>query len=203
MTPLHSPACSALPTGASTLSPRDAQGAVRSRLNRRMVEALAVACTAQARLPTPLGELLLARTPRGLAGVWFSGQKDHPGMLPALCTPDDPLLGEAARQLAAYFRGEAVRFDIALDLVGTAFQRAVWHSLASIERGATATYGDVARRIGSPTAVRAVGGAVGRNPVSVIVPCHRVLGANGTLTGYAGGLDRKSALLRLEGIAVA
>ena len=93
-----------------------------------------------------------------------------------------------------------MRFDAALDLIGTPFQRAVWQALSTIERGTTATYGEIAHRIGSPAAVRAVGAAIGLNPVSVIVPCHRVIGADGMLTGYAGGLDRKLALLQLEGV---
>ena len=193
-------------TGAPALRPIDTQrsevdaGAARLRRGRRSAAAFATACSAQCRLQTPLGELLLARTPRGLSGVWFDGQKDHPGELPATEAPGDPLLLDVARQLAAYFRGEAVRFDAALDLIGTPFQRAVWQALAAIERGTTASYGEVARRIGSPAAMRAVGAAIGLNPVSLIVPCHRVIGANGSLTGYAGGLDRKLALLRLEGV---
>ncbi len=144
--------------------------------------------------------MLLARTPRGLAGAWFEGQKDHPGTLPAPVVRDDPLLAAVARRLVAYFSGdEAGVHDSPLDLLGTPFQRAVWQALRGIARGATASYGEIARRVGAPAAVRAVGAAVGRNPVSVIVPCHRVIGAGGALTGYAGGLERKAALLRLEG----
>ncbi|HAL40009.1 MAG TPA: cysteine methyltransferase, partial [Polaromonas sp.] len=99
-----------------------------------------------------------------------------------------------------YFAGQRNRFEVPLDLAcGTAFQQSVWQALLAIPYGRTASYGEVSRRIGKPTAVRAVGAAVGRNPVSIIVPCHRVMGANGSLTGYAGGLDRKTALLKLEG----
>ena len=111
---------------------------------------------------------------------------------------DDPLLADAARQLRAYFAGQSESFDLALDLQGTAFQRSVWAELLRIETGSTCTYGDIAHRLGAPTASRAVGAAVGRNPVSIIVPCHRVVGSTGSLTGYAGGLHRKTELLRIE-----
>ena len=155
-------------------------------------------CTAQCRITSPLGTLLLARTEAGLAGAWFEDQRHHPVEIDAVERPDDPLLAVAAEQLRAYFAGEACDFDVALDLQGTAFQRAVWAELLRIAPGATRSYGDIARRLGAPTASRAVGAAVGRNPVSIIVPCHRVVGSSGALTGYAGGLDRKTALLRLE-----
>jgi methylated-DNA-[protein]-cysteine S-methyltransferase len=112
--------------------------------------------------------------------------------------PAHPLLAAAIVQLGAYWRGAIAGFDLPLDPRGTAFQQAVWQQLRAIPCGSTATYGAIAARAGSAGAVRAVGAAVGRNPVSVIVPCHRVLGADGSLTGYAGGLDRKRALLRLE-----
>ena len=111
---------------------------------------------------------------------------------------DDPLLAAAARQLHAYFAGESDAFDVPLDLQGTAFQRAVWDELLRIAPGSTCSYGDIARRLGPPSASRAVGAAVGSNPVSIIVPCHRVVGSSGSLTGYAGGLDRKTSLLRIE-----
>jgi len=159
------------------------------------------ACTAQATVESPLGPMLLARTGDGLAGVWFEGQKDHPGALAAPERPNDPLLRAAASQLANYFAGHSQRFDLVLDLHGTPFQRSVWHVLLGIASGRTCSYGDIARQLGSPQAVRAVGAAVGKNPVSVIVPCHRVIGSGGDLTGYAGGLDRKRALLSLEGAA--
>lgn len=155
-------------------------------------------CTAHATIPTPLGAVLIARTARGLAGVWFEGQKHHPGGLVAPEQPDDELLLRASVQLQAYFAGERARFDLPLDLHGTAFQRGVWHALLAIPTGGTTSYGVIAKALGCPSAVRAVGGAIGRNPVSVIVPCHRVVGTDGTLTGYAGGIDRKHALLALE-----
>ena len=156
------------------------------------------ACSAQATVASPLGPILLARTAKGLAGAWFEGQKHHPGTLVAPELPDDPLLASAAKQLRAYFAGESARFDVPLDLQGTPFQRAVWQALLCIAPGALSSYGAIAATIGSPSAVRAVGGAVGRNPVSVIVPCHRVVGRDGSMTGYAGGVQRKQALLALE-----
>ena len=161
------------------------------------------ACTAQATIATPLGALLLARTERGLAGAWFEGQKHHPGPIAAAQRPSDALLRRAADQLLAYFDGAADRFDLPLDVHGTPFQRAVWQALLAIPPGRTRSYGEIAKALAAPSAVRAVGGAVGRNPVSVIVPCHRVVGSDGSLTGYAGGVDRKRALLELERAAVA
>lgn len=163
---------------------------------------LAAACTAQTTVQSPLGPVLLARTARGIAGAWFDGQKAHPGPLAAPRRDDDPLLREAATQLLDYLAGRRERFDVALDLDhGTPFQRAVWQALQGIARGSTTSYGAIARDLGRAPAVRAVGAAVGRNPLSVIVPCHRVLGTDGSLTGYAGGLARKRALLHLEGVA--
>jgi len=160
---------------------------------------IAMHCTAQAHLPSPLGPILLARTEAGLAGAWFEAQKWHPEPLDAPERPDDPLLQLAAQQIAEYFAGERSHFELPLDLHGTDFQRSVWQALCHIEAGGTQSYAAVARSLGSPQAVRAVGAAVGRNPVSVIVPCHRVVGTDGSLTGYAGGLERKRALLALEG----
>lgn len=154
--------------------------------------------TAQMRYASPLGSLLLVRTADGLAGAWFEAQKHHPEPIDAPLRDDDPLLRSAAMQLAAYFDGRSIGFDVPLDLVGTPFQVGVWRELLAIEPGHTCTYGAIARKLGQPTAGRAVGAAVGRNPISVIVPCHRVVGSDGTLTGYAGGLERKTALLRLE-----
>ena len=159
------------------------------------------ACTAQTTVATPLGKLLLVRTAKGLAGAWFEGQKHHPEPLTAASRPDDDLLRRAADQIHAYFAGERDRFDLPLDLHGTAFQRSVWNQLLAIPASGTTSYGAIAKALGSASAVRAVGGAVGRNPVSVIVPCHRVVGTDGSLTGYAGGVDRKRALLALEGVS--
>jgi methylated-DNA-[protein]-cysteine S-methyltransferase len=165
------------------------------------LQQLAGACTAQTTVDTPLGPMLLARSEQGLLGAWFEGQKAHPGALAAPRRDDDPLLREAATQIGDYLAGRRDGFTLALDLRGTDFQCEVWRALRCIARGSTTSYGAIARGIGSPRAVRAVGAAVGRNPLSVLVPCHRVLGGDGSLTGYAGGLARKRALLRLEGIA--
>lgn len=112
--------------------------------------------------------------------------------------PDDSAFADAVDQLSAYFAGERTEFDLELDMVGTQFQRRVWDALQTIPYGETCTYGEIARQIGSPSASRAVGLANGHNPIGIIVPCHRVIGANGSLTGYGGGLDRKRALLELE-----
>ncbi len=161
-------------------------------------DSIARACTAQTTLATPLGELLLVRTHKGLAGAWFEGQKHHPEPLAAVHRPDDELLRRAADQLREYFSGERDHFELPLDLHGTAFQRAVWAQLLAIPAAGTTSYGAIATALANASAVRAVGGAVGRNPLSVIVPCHRVVGTDGSMTGYAGGLDRKRALLELE-----
>jgi methylated-DNA-[protein]-cysteine S-methyltransferase len=107
-------------------------------------------------------------------------------------------LREAARQLDGYFRGERTAFDLALDPEGTAFEKEVWRALAGIPYGATSTYGAIAHRLGKPNASRAVGAANGRNPIAIVIPCHRVIGADGSLTGYGGGLERKRFLLDLE-----
>ncbi len=145
-----------------------------------------------------LGEILLARTSAGLGGLWFSGQKNHPGKLSAPESHQDDVLLQAGEQLRAYFAGRRSGFEVTLDLIGTPFQKSVWSALLAIAPGQTCSYTDIAQQVGRPQAVRAVGAAVGKNPVSVIVPCHRVVGARGDLTGYAGGLDRKAALLALE-----
>jgi len=155
---------------------------------------------------SPLGPLLLAATPLGLSGVWFMDQRHLPaeGQIQDW-TPDqdNAILSTAAAQLTAYFEQRLDRFDLPLDLsAGTAFQSSVWRALLDIPFGQTRSYGELARAIGKPAAVRAVGAAIGRNPLGIVVPCHRVVGAQGALTGYAGGLDRKAALLRLEGALI-
>ncbi|EGI77618.1 methylated-DNA--[protein]-cysteine S-methyltransferase [Hylemonella gracilis] len=149
-------------------------------------------------LDTPLGAVLIARNADGLSGLWFEGQKYHPGTLAAPRRDDDALLTEAVINLCDYFVGKPLR-ALPLSPSGTPFQQAVWRALLAIPAGTTLSYGELARRVGRPQAVRAAAAAVGRNPLSVIIPCHRVLGADGALTGYAGGLHRKQALLTLEG----
>jgi methylated-DNA-[protein]-cysteine S-methyltransferase len=156
----------------------------------------------QARYESPLGTMIVAATARGLAGVWFEGQRHMPDNARWPEQPEHPILRKAMQQLGEYFAGRRANFDLPLDLQGgTAFQRCVWDALLAIPRGGTTSYGMLSRRIGQPAAVRAVGAAVGRNPLSIVVPCHRVVGADGSLTGYAGGLERKTALLQLEGAA--
>lgn len=154
---------------------------------------------AQTRFDSPLGPLTAAATEHGLAGLWFDDQAHHPGPLAAPHDPKQRWLAQARDELAAYWNGAATRFRVPLDLQGTAFQQTVWRELLGIAPGATRCYRDIAEQAGAPAAVRAVGAAVGRNPVSIIVPCHRVIGRDGSLTGYAGGLPRKTALLQLEG----
>ncbi len=149
------------------------------------------------------GNLYLAATPQGLAGVWFTDQRHVPDVANWQRCEDvneQHILKEAQQQLQAYFAGKLQQFDLPLDLsAGTTFQQAVWQALLKISFGQTTSYGALSSRIGKPLAVRAVGTAIGRNPISIIVPCHRVVGADGSLTGYAGGLHRKEAFLRLEG----
>jgi methylated-DNA-[protein]-cysteine S-methyltransferase len=158
--------------------------------------------TAQARWTSPLGPMTLAATSSGLAGAWFDGQKHHPGPLQAPADPRQRFIAQAIAELRDYFDGRRRRFTVALDLHGTPFQRAVWTALLAIPHGATSRYAAIAQDLHAPNASRATGAAVGRNPLSVIVPCHRVLGHDGSLTGYAGGLERKAALLRLEGASM-
>jgi len=151
---------------------------------------------------SPVGPLALEAAGGALAGVRMDGggRPGEPAGLPG--TGDLPqaggVLAEAARQLRAYFAGELTEFDLPLLLEGTAFQRAVWERLRQIPYGETTSYGELARRIGRPGASRAVGLANRANPVAIVVPCHRVIGADGSLTGYGGGLDRKRFLLALE-----
>ncbi len=154
---------------------------------------------AQARADTPLGPITLAATARGLAGLWFDDQKHHPGAIEAPVDARQRWIVQALDELAGYWRDGSALFTIALDPQGTPFQQSVWEALRGIPAGRTLSYGGLAQQLGRASAVRAVGAAIGRNPVAVIVPCHRVLGTSGSLTGYAGGLERKAALLRLEG----
>jgi methylated-DNA-[protein]-cysteine S-methyltransferase len=154
---------------------------------------------AQARMDTPLGPLTLAATDAGLAGAWFDEDAHPPGRIDAPVDPDQRWIAQAREELQAYFAGRLKHFSVPTDLHGTPFQRAVWQALLHIPAGATSTYADIARAAGSPKGVRAAGAAIGRNPVSIIVPCHRVIGHDGGLTGYSGGLHRKEALLALEG----
>ena len=150
-------------------------------------------------IPTPIGDLLATDLGDGLASLTFP---EHRGAAPIGTDwrADAGPFREVASAIDAYFAGEEVEFDIPLDLRGTDLQRQVWEALLDCPYGRTTTYHDIAHRVGRPTAARAVGGAIGRNPVAIVVPCHRVIASNGSLTGYAGGLERKRHLLALEGV---
>ncbi len=149
--------------------------------------------------PSPLGLLTLAAAGPNLVGAWFEGQAHFPDISSFAHTPSHPVMQLAAEQLAEYFAGQRTVFELPLDLsTGTAFQQAVWQAMRGIACSHTCSYKAISERIGRPSATRAVGAAVGRNPLSIIVPCHRVVASNGALTGYAGGLERKTALLHLE-----
>lgn len=149
-------------------------------------------------IDSPIGPLTLVSTPAGeLTGLYLDQQRHRPpGRL--FGDRDDGLLPEVVSQLAEYFAGERTRFTVPLTMTGTPFQRQVWSALRDIPYGETTTYGELARILGRPLASRAVGLANGKNPISIIVPCHRVVGSTGDLTGYGGGLDRKRLLLAHE-----
>ena len=154
------------------------------------------------RLASPVGELLLVAGDAGLSGVYFEQHRHGPRagsvMLPAGPGPAARILADAASQLAEYFAGGRTRFDLPLAPRGTPFQLRVWCALGDIRFGEAISYAELARRLGSPRAVRAVGGANARNPLSIVVPCHRVVGTDGSLTGFGGGMERKQWLLRHE-----
>lgn len=154
------------------------------------------------RFDSPLGPIWITAAPDGLLGFWFHDQKHLPPPDERRHWTEDrrhPLLLNAQAQLRGYFGGARQAFDLPLSSArGTPFQRSVWRALQDIPWGRTCSYGELARAVGRPEAVRAVAAAVGHNPWSIVVPCHRVLGARGALTGYAGGLERKAALLQLE-----
>jgi methylated-DNA-[protein]-cysteine S-methyltransferase len=151
-------------------------------------------------MTSPVGELLLTATDDGLTGVQFS-----PHLTASDCRGqrDDAAFSDVVAQLEEYFAGRRTTFDLRLAPTGTPFQRSVWDAIANIPYGKTISYATVASRIRRPTAARAVGAATGRNPIVIIVPCHRVVGADGSLTGFGGGLDRKTLLLELEARASA
>ncbi len=148
---------------------------------------------------SPLGQILLVASDQALTGLHFVGEKYYPGIDSEWQRlPTAQLIVRARKQLDEYFAGTRKGFDLTVDPAGTPFQRGVWCALQTIPYGTTTNYGEIANRIGKPTASRAVGAANGRNPISIVIPCHRVVGASGDLTGYAGGVARKDALLRLE-----
>jgi methylated-DNA-[protein]-cysteine S-methyltransferase len=149
---------------------------------------------------SPVGELTLVASDGGLVAILWPD--DSPRRVPLAANtfdPAHPILADTVQQLEEYFAGSRLAFDLPLDMRGTAFQRAVWHALTTIPYGETRSYRDLARQLGNPAATRAVGAANGRNPVSIVVPCHRVIGSSGKLTGFAGGLEAKAYLLGLEG----
>lgn len=155
-------------------------------------------------MPSPVGALTLVAGDTGLAAVLW--ENDDPDRVRFGALGEDaqhPVLAETERQLSEYFAGVRRAFDLPLDFRGTAFQKRVWEQLLAIPFGETRSYGEIARALGQPAATRAVGAANGRNPISIIAPCHRVIGANGALTGFAGGLKAKQYLLALEGLELA
>jgi methylated-DNA-[protein]-cysteine S-methyltransferase len=147
-------------------------------------------------IDSPIGPLTLAGSDRAMTHLLMVDHAHAPDQ--AGWRRDDAAFGAAAEQLDEYFAGERTEFGLELELEGTDFQRRVWSALLTIPYGQTRSYGQIAEQIGAPSASRAVGLANGRNPISIIVPCHRVIGGNGKLTGYGGGIDRKRALLNLE-----
>ena len=148
---------------------------------------------------SPHGEMLLVADGEGLCGVYFDRQKYLPRIEPGWQRDAHHApLRHAKRELSEYFGGERERFETALAPEGTPFQRSVWKAICTVGFGRTITYSELARRAGCPGSARAAGAATGRNPISIIIPCHRIVGSNGSLTGYGGGLDRKRALLALE-----
>jgi methylated-DNA-[protein]-cysteine S-methyltransferase len=151
-------------------------------------------------MDTPVGRLKLVASPKGLAAVLWPD--DSPRRVPLgemTEVVDYPVLVHAERELADYFAGRRTVFSVPLDFTGTPFQTSVWRALLTIPFGETRSYGQLAAQLGKPSASRAVGAANGKNPISIIAPCHRVIGASGHLTGFAGGLETKAYLLRLEG----
>ena len=148
---------------------------------------------------SPLGQLKLVATDQGLAAIlWENDAPKRVRLGPLVEDPRHPILRQAEQQLREYFGGTRTIFTVALDMVGSEFQKRVWAALLAIPFGETRTYGDIARQLGNPKSSRAVGAANGRNPVSIIAPCHRAIGADGSLTGFAGGLAAKQYLLDLE-----
>ncbi len=153
----------------------------------------------QTRYSSPLGDILLAAEETGLVGSWFAAQKYYGSTLhSSAAAQENPVLTDAKRWLDIYFSGKEPDFLLPLQLKGTAFQLRVWEILRTVPYGQTVTYSQIAKQISPSMSAQAVGGAVGRNPIAIIVPCHRVVGADGSLTGYAGGTDKKAALLRME-----
>ena len=149
-------------------------------------------------LDTPLGRLQIEATENGLCGIWFPSRTRKP--VPS--SGKNKVITVAKQELSAYLAGDLTAFSVPLDWQGTRFQESVWQALLAVPYGETVTYGDIARAIGSPSSSRPVGGAVGKNPIPIIVPCHRIIGSDRSLTGFTGGLDIKIRLLELEGHSI-
>jgi methylated-DNA-[protein]-cysteine S-methyltransferase len=150
-------------------------------------------------IDSPVGRLTLVASAAGLTAIlWENDDPERVRLGDLVEDAEHPVLAETGRQLRAYFAGGLTRFDLKLDFQGSDFQKAVWNALLTIPFGETRSYGQIARQIGRPSACRAVGAANGRNPISIVAPCHRVIGSNGALTGFAGGLAAKDYLLRFE-----
>jgi methylated-DNA-[protein]-cysteine S-methyltransferase len=163
-----------------------------------------VPLAAQAVIDSPIGPMLALATAKGIAGLWFDGQKYHPGEFDVPVDTRHAHIAAMRTWLDDYWAARDPSWQrVPLDLYGSAFQRAVWKALLAIPLGRTKSYGEIAAQVGGGAVPRATGTAVGRNPVSILVPCHRVIGANGSLTGYAGGLPRKERLLQHEGVLLA
>ncbi len=152
-----------------------------------------------ARIATPLGGILAAAEQGAIIGLWFEGQKYFPDISRWRENAASPLIVRCRKQLDEYFAGKRNRFDLPLAPHGTTYQQRIWREIAAIPFGKTLTYAELAKRAGNGEAARAAGAATGRNPLSIVIPCHRVVGAKGALIGYAGGLDRKTKLLGFEG----
>lgn len=151
-------------------------------------------------LASPVGELKLVGNGSRLAAIlWENDKPNRVRLGPMSEAADNPILVRAVQQLQEYFAGTRDRFELDLEFAGTDFQKKVWQALLTIPFGETRSYSEIARQIGNPSAVRAVGAANGKNPISIVAPCHRVIGASGKLTGFAGGLEAKERLLMLEG----
>lgn len=154
----------------------------------------------QCRINSPIGVLYLVASSKGLRGIYWNRQAERMVNQPDTSKPEEKMVDQASKQLSQYFSAKRKQFDLPLDLEGTAFQKKVWQQLQQIPFGSTLSYGDIARKIKNPRAVRAVGSANGKNPVCIIVPCHRVIASDGSIGGYSGGLDVKRKLLALEGV---
>lgn len=158
--------------------------------------------TRYARFDTALGPMYATARDGRLTGLYFEGGRHAPAIAPDWeACPDDAVLRDCARQVREYFAGTRRAFSLPIACAGTAFQSQVWDAIASIPYGETVTYAALAKRLGRAQASRAVGAATGRNPLSIVVPCHRVVGSDGGVTGYAGGVERKARMLALEGAA--